>query len=184
MSAALAHLESLRQWLSHSLAAIFREAIAIEQPAGSSPTWLQACQFHGVPPLSDAERDEVRRAQSPLRGAPVMELSQMVTSVVRQAHQSLRAVVRDDSPAVESALEKLKMLLDRTEREAVDAYKRAVLPKRQGMFANVLAHHDAGASTAFSGGAHTLLCGTCGAPRLNDRDFNCPFCGNHMANVT
>lgn len=182
MSHALAHLDALRQWLAQSLAAIFREAFAIEQPAGSSPNWLQACQFHGVPPLSDAERDEVRRAQSPLRGAPVMELSQMVGSVLRQARRSLHAVPPDDSPAAESAHEKLRMLLDRSEREVVDAYKRAVLPKRQGMFANVRAHHVAGAS--FAGGSHTLCCGNCGAPRLAERDFNCPFCGNHMANVT
>src|SRR5690606_30536075 len=121
-----------------------------------------------------------RRLQQPLRGAPVMELSQMIASLVAQGRRSLHAVPLDGSPAAESALEQLRMLLDRTEREAVEAYKRAVLPKRQGMFGNVLAHHKAGPA-ATAPGAHIFCCRTCGAPRLTERDFNCPFCGNHMA---
>lgn len=181
MSASLAHLNALRGWLAQNAAAIFREALAIDEPAGSSPGWQAACQYHGVPISSDQERGEIRRLQQPLRGAPVMELSQMVASLVRQARRSLHAVPHDGSPAVESTLEQLRMLLDRTEREAVEAYKRAVLPKRQGMFGNVLAHHQAGATATAAPSAHIFCCRTCGAPRLAERDFNCPFCGNHMA---
>jgi rubrerythrin len=181
VSASLSHLQALRSWLSHSAAAIFREALAIDEPAGSSPAWQQACQFHGVAVLTQQEREEIRRHQQPLRGAPVMELAQMLTSLVRQARGSLHAVPQDGSPAAESALDQLRILLDRMEREAVEAYKRAVLPKRQGMFGNVLAHHKEGAAPAFAPTTHILSCRTCGAPRLNDRDFNCPFCGNHMA---
>ena len=182
MSASLTHLQALRSWFAQSLAAIFREALAIDEPAGCTPAWQQACVYHSVPIMSDEEREQVRRLQKPLRGAAVMELSQMVTSVVRQARGSLHAVPNDGSQAAETALDQLRMLLDRTEREAVEAYKRAVLPKRQGMFGNVLAHHDDSASSPVAvPSTHTLCCRTCGAPRLNDQDFNCPFCGNHLA---
>ena len=181
MSAYLSHLHSLRHWLTSSLAAVFREALAIEQPAGSSPGWLAACQYHRIAPIDEAERETIRRGQKPLRGAPVMELSQMVTSVVRQARQTLHAVPSYGSPAGESALEQLRILLDRVDREVVEAYKLAVLPKRQGMFGNVLAHHQESSTPSAAPSAHVFTCRTCGAPRLSPRDFNCPFCGNHMA---
>src|SRR5690606_28744355 len=68
VSASLAHLNALRGWLTQNAAAIFREALAIEEPAGSSPSWQQACHYHGVPISSDQEREEIRRLQQPLRG--------------------------------------------------------------------------------------------------------------------
>src|SRR5690606_26994240 len=71
VSASLAHLNALRGWLAQNAAAIFREALAIDEPAGSSPGWQAACDYHGVPISSDQERGEIRRLQQPLRGAPV-----------------------------------------------------------------------------------------------------------------
>jgi rubrerythrin len=182
VSASLTHLQALRAWFAQNMAAIFREALAIDEPAGHSPAWQQACAYHQVPLMSDEEREQVRRLQKPIRGAAVMELSQMVSSVVRQARSSLHAVPNDGSQEAETALDQLRQLLDRSEQQSVDAYKRAVLPKRKGMFGNVLAHHDDDAPAAMATpSTHTLCCRTCGAPRLNDQDFNCPFCGNHMA---
>jgi hypothetical protein len=177
---ALGHLEALQRWIAQSIAGVFREALAIEDPAGSSPGWQTLCAQMGVPPLDADEREQVRAAQKPLRGAPILELAEVMKVVVRQARKSLALVDSSQGGAVESGYEKLRMLLDRTERECVDAYKRAVLPRRRGMFDHVLDHQSK--TPAFAGGTHILCCRTCGAPQLLEREFVCPFCGNHVAN--
>ncbi len=111
-----------------------------------------------------------------------MEVAQVISAIVDQAKVSLGHVDPTGvSPELASVHDKLRRLIERTEREVVEAYKRAVLPKRVGMFANALAHHDASAAPAGAPSAHALLCMTCGAPRLSDADFSCPFCNQHMA---
>ena len=175
------HLAQLRQWFVQSIAWAFKEAAAVELGAGSSPGWAQVLAQYEVAEISDEERGQVRAAQRPLRGAPVMELHAVVGAVIQRARTSLFSVDLDGaSPEVESSHERLRMLLERTEGELIIAYKRAVLPRRQGMFGNVMAHH---ASDAASVGptAHSLTCNHCGAPRLSDADFQCPYCGQHMA---
>lgn len=174
-----AELDQLHGWLARAIGAAFCEAVAVAEPAGSSPAWARACAEHGVPVISEQARAEVRRAQRPLRGAPVMELAQVVTAIVRAARARLEHIWVA-SPAETSRRDKLRLLLDRADREVIEAYKRVVLPRRAGMFANVLAHHG-GAPAAAAPSADVLLCQTCGGPRLGERDLVCGFCGNHMA---
>jgi hypothetical protein len=174
-----AELEQLHGWLARAIGAAFCEALAVSEPAGSSPAWARTCAEHGVAAISEQARVEVRRAQRPLRGAPVMELAQVVTAIVRAARAHLEHVLVS-GPAETSRRDKLKRLLDRADREVIEAYKRVVLPRRAGMFANVLAHHG-GAPAAAAPSAEVLLCQTCGGPRLGERDLECAFCGNHMA---
>ena len=50
---ALADLEALRRWLAQSLAAVLREAMAVEEPAGTSPGWQHACAHFQVPSIDD-----------------------------------------------------------------------------------------------------------------------------------
>lgn len=177
-----AELEQLHAWFARAIGAAFCEALAIPEPAGGSPAWARACDEHGVPLISEQARAEVRAAQRPIRGAPVMELAQVVTAIVgaTRAHLEHVAVA---APAEIARRDGLRRLLERADREVIEAYKRVVLPRRAGMFANVLAHHDASARAPALGvpGADALLCQTCGAPRLGDRDLECAFCGNHMA---
>jgi hypothetical protein len=175
----LQHLEQLRGWIIQSVSGVFQQALAIDEPAGTSTGWQALCGHMGVPLMDASARQQARAAQNPHRGAPVMEVAQVMTAVVRQARKSLALVDAHQGGAVESTHEKLRMLLDRTERESVDAYKRAVLPKRRGMFDHVLDHKQD--APAFAGGAHILCCKTCGAPLLQEREFTCPFCGNHVS---
>lgn len=183
MSAQHQHLEQLRTWFSQTIGRAYQTAWGVAEPAGATAEWQQICAYFGVPLLSDQERGEVRAAQRPTRGAAVMELSQVISAIVRQARVSLMSVDTSEAhPNTQSLQEQLRMLFERTERETVDAYKRAVLPQRVGMFGNVMAHHDGAAKQHTDAIAHSLLCRTCGAPRLNTTDFICPFCNQHMAN--
>ena len=68
----------------------------------------------------------------------------------------------------------------RSPDQVAQAYRKLVVPKRGGMFANVLAHHDASAPKPRTGAvAHALRCTTCGAPRIRE-GYDCPFCDNAM----
>lgn len=184
MTPRLQHLVQLRQWFSQSVAWIFREATSVAEPAGGSPGWGQVLATYEVSAISDPERQQVRAAQRPERGAPVMEVHAVVTTVARRARGALKGIdMWDAPPDEESHFDQSMMLIERTERELIAAYKQAVLPKRQGgMFANVMASQRPAASAADAGPrAHSLTCVHCGAPRLSDKDFECPYCGNHMA---
>ena len=183
MTPRLQHLEQIRQWFVLTISRVFQDATAIEEGAGGSPAWSQDCATFEVRLLSDEERQQVRAAQRPLRGAPVMELHGVVTELARRARVALAAVdLYDASPEEESLQERTLLLVERTERDLITAYKKAVLPKRQGgMFGNVMANHNPGAAAGTGPRAHSLLCMHCGAPRLSDQDFECPYCGQHMA---
>ncbi len=184
MTPLLQHLVQLRQWFSQSVTWIFREATAVTEPAGGSPGWAQVLATYEVAAISDQERQQVRAAQRPERGAPVMEVHAVITAVARRARAALKGLdMWDAPPDEESHLDQSMMLIERTERELITAYKLAVLPKRQGgMFGNVMANHDPAGAAATSGPrAHSLTCVHCGAPRLSEQDFECPYCGNHMA---
>ncbi len=157
--------------------------MSIEEGAGSSPGWGQVCTYFGVPLISDEERGQVRAAQRPIRGAPVMEVHSVVGVVVQRARVSLNGVSLDEAPPeVEMFYEQLRLLFERTERELIAAYRRAVLPQRHGMFGNVMAHHDPSGTAPAGPRAYSLTCRHCGAPRLSDEDFECPYCGQNMAN--
>jgi hypothetical protein len=175
----LEHLQALRRWICQSVGGVFHEAADVVEPAGTSPGWQALCARMGVSAIDDAERAQVRAAQKPLRGVPVMEFAAVMKAVVHQARQSLAMVNPHAGGVVESTYEQVRIMLDRTERESVAAYKRAVLPKPRGMFDHVL---DSKSQTpAFAGGANILYCRTCGAPQLQEREVVCPFCGNHVS---
>jgi len=174
-------LEELGDWFARSIRTVFETAYAIEEPAGVSDAWRAVCEQHGVTPIDDEERQQVRAAQRPLRGAPVMEMVPIVSEICRQGRVALNRIdVWEEGQEAKTLHERLGNLFGRTDRELVGAYKKAVLPKPGGMFANVLASHDPSKKTKGGASAHSLRCKTCGAPRLNDEDFTCAFCDNPM----
>jgi hypothetical protein len=79
--------------------------------------------------------------------------------------------------------DRLDRLIDRIENELSVSYRAEVLPKRQGMFGNVMMHHDPNqkAGKWDKARAHVFKCKTCGGPRLKASDTICPYCDNPMA---
>ncbi|MCD6499635.1 MAG: hypothetical protein J7M25_15195 [Deltaproteobacteria bacterium] len=165
---------------SERIREVFQKAREVDQPAGTTPGWARFCERYGVSALSDEERQEVLRAQNPTRGAAVMEFFDLVhrlcTDHRARVRQTCRGVDDDD---VERQCRRLLNLVERTERELVDAYRRAVLPPRQGMFANVFAGAS-GASARPGPSSAALTCRHCGAPRLSVDDLECAYCGQKM----
>ncbi len=183
MTSDLQALNLLHQQLREQVTRIFTTAYAIEQGAGLSPAWVQLCQEYGVTPLDDQQRRETWAALRPLRGAAVAEFKDTVAAAVASIRKPLRKLERNLLPEpVQRSAESLAKLLERTEHELVTAYRGAVLPKSGGMFANVFAaNRQTGPA---QGEAQALTCLQCGAPRLNTRDFNCAYCGQHIFGVS
>lgn len=181
-NAAAARLTQLHDWHRTAITEAFNTAYAVEQGAAMTPEWQALLTRYEVPPLSDEERHQVQTAQRPLRGAAVMEFLSVVQIIVKNTRIAVKQVkVFNEPDAVEKQHERLLRLLERTERELVNAYKGAVLPKAQGMFANVFHGHDPQAAARYkSAGARTLTCRGCGAPRLSEKDFDCAYCGQKL----
>lgn len=173
----------LQRMLGEEVARAFDAAYDIEEPAGSSEAWHATCARWGVAPIGEVERAEVRSALRPLRGAAIPEVQAVAEELAREVRVEARRVSTFDVPRdVEAAHEKLLRACDRMPADVVAAYRAAVLPKRQGMFGNVMKHHDPAQKSRYeSPTAHAMRCTTCGAPRLSAQGFECEFCGGHMA---
>ena len=182
MSTRLERVRSDGEALQRFLAETFDTAYAIDEPAGSSSAWESVCARWSVTMLPMVEREQIRAGQRPLRGAPIVEVREVVVAIVFAARHSLRTVDTFDDDAADAEKDRLLRLTQRAESELVDAYSRAVLPKRRGMFANATAHVAPGPAAApQTAAAHSLRCRHCGAPRFSDKDFECVFCGQQMA---
>ncbi len=180
----LERVETLGAQLKTAIAQVFDCAITIEEGAGTSHQWQALCAHWGVHSVSEQEREEIRVAQKPERGAPVMEVGAVIEAIVKWARiEAKRIDTWDDPHEVRVAHEKLSRLVDRIADELGASYRNLVLPPRRGMFGNVLAHHDAAAKKNAweKAHAHTMRCRHCGAPRLRDADLTCAFCDQSMA---
>ncbi len=159
----------------------FDVAYAIEEPAGTSDAWDAICARFAIERLEPSQRPGVLATQRPHRGAPVFELHNVAKTIEAQSRRALKKIDVWDAPGpVERAHESLRRFIERMPDELLSAYKKAVLPERKGMFANVLTHQTAGKGQPTGGSAHALRCTTCGAPRLDAESFECGFCGNDM----
>jgi len=173
-------LAGLWNEFSGQISKIFLVAREVDEPAGTSSAWAGLCERYGVRAISDEERQEVLRAQNPTRGAAVVEFFDVVHRICADHRALVRRTCRGvDDDEVDRQCRRLANLVERTERELVEAYRRAVLPPRQGMFANVFAG-SSGASARSGPSAATLTCRHCGAPRLSVDDLECAYCGQKM----
>ncbi len=161
----------------------YKAAYEVDEPAGSSPAWQALCAQYGVEPISDTERAQVVAAQKPLRGAPAMELVELVKAICREHRVQLKKVDTWDASGVADARHGALMnLIDRTDKELLTAYRGEVLPKPAGMFGNVFATPSTTAASAHqTSTASAITCKACGGPRLSPNDYTCAYCGNQYA---
>lgn len=178
-------VEQVSQSLSDGITQIFDTAMSVDDPAGTNAEWDALRAHYGVDAISDEEREQVRAAQRPTRGAALMELSQTVKSLCFWARREAKRIdvdIIDDPPELRVLHARLVSLVDRVDDELDAAYRAAVLPARQGMFGNVLKHHDPNAPKPkwHKSQAMTFKCKNCGAPKLSKSDTECPFCGKPL----
>ncbi len=181
MSELIERLQQLRQWFAASVGEAFREANAIAEPAGTSPSWQAVCARNGVPIVSEQEREQIRNGQRPTRGAPLMEFQQVVAMIVRNARYHLASLRNVHNDEADRLHDQIRRAIEEAESDMLRAYQNAVLPKRKGgMFANATAHVTSGIAAAAAPGSTALTCRHCGAPQLEAGAFDCKYCGNRM----
>jgi hypothetical protein len=182
MSPTLQTIVELRREFRTSVSEAFDAALAIDEPAGTSPVWEALCRRHGVSLISDTERREVVAAQRPVCGAPFMEFRLVVESIVRATRPRARALwnITSSDHEVRTQGERLVRSLDRAEAELGAVYKSAVLPKPAGMFANAMSLAGSAPQQKARQLVSTLKCKNCGAPRMKTADFVCQFCDQSM----
>jgi hypothetical protein len=174
-------LQRLSGFLGSSLGEVYASASAVDEPAGSSPSWDMVRAKWGVTPLSEEERTQIRAGTRPTRGAPVMEVQAVVSAIVARARYELGAVrTAAYHYDLDRPFDHLRRAVEEGENDVMSAYRTLVLPKRGGMFANATAHAS-GAPKPQGAASAVLLCRTCGAPQLKAEDFMCKYCGNRMA---
>jgi hypothetical protein len=183
MSQLVEQLHQLRAWFAGSIGEAFREANAIAEPAGSSPSWAAVCARNGVSLVDAAEREQIRNGQRPTRGAPLMEFQQVVSVIVRNARYHLASLRNVHNDEADRLHDQIRIAIEDAESEMLRAYQKAILPARKGgMFANATAHATGTPSyaAAASPGSTALTCRHCGAPQLQAGAFDCKYCGNRM----
>ncbi len=173
-------LDTIWVQLRTDIAQAFDAAYSVEEPAGLSSDWQAQCTRWGVEHISEQERQQVRAAQKPLRGAAVMELLGVIKAIVtRHRIEAKKIDTWEAQSAVDARRNRLLSLLDRTDDELITAYRTAVLPRPGGMFAHALA--GASPRPAQTGPSTTTLsCRGCGAPRLSPRDLICAYCDQQL----
>jgi hypothetical protein len=176
-------LSELEAWLGGTVGRAYAAALAIDEPAGTSPAWEAMLEQCKVDPLPADARRRTATATGLLRGASPEELHLVLERIVKRGNKKLAAL---DVPVThEQAFrrwDRLRGLLFRLRDETLAAYRKQVLPV-QGMFAHARA--AAAASAAQTGGqpaaprveAFVLLCSGCGAPRLKPTSSECEYCG-------
>ena len=180
MSQLVQQLLQMRYWFATSVGEAFREANAIAEPAGTSPSWEAICARHGVATIGTEERAQIRNGQRPTRGAPLMEFQQVVSVIVRNARYHLASLRNVHNDEADRLHDQLRIAIEDAENEMLRAYQKAVLPARKGgMFANVTAHVS-NAAPAASPATTALTCRQCGAPQLQAGAVDCKYCGNRM----
>lgn len=84
---------------------------------------------------------------------------------------------------IDSGYTNINNLIDPLLEKTIKKYKATVIPKK-AMFGNIKKRakdkKENAASKQKSG--FVLKCNSCGAPRLNEADFICSFCGNKFGN--
>lgn len=178
-------LDSLQSWLGKEVGEAFVAAMEIGVPCGSSARWQGILQGAGVSPSPADQNERAAKSSGQLRGAPPDEFYEVLGKIVSRAEERIRLISPEEA-SQERRWERLRGVIGRLREETIAAYRKRVMPKRQGgMFGAAMAAAKAKAGTpvaaARQGEAFVMRCDTCGAPRLKDDVFVCEYCDTPYA---
>lgn len=174
----------LENWLGRAVGDALSCALAIDQPAGMSNAWLETLNGWGVTPQTDEQRRQTAAATRLVRGAPVDELYEVLELIVRRGRAYFDQIRCPDDSVGMRRHERLQRRLADVRDQAVAFYRKHVIPPPKSMFANAMAAaQDGNNQWAVREQPVILRCVGCGAPRMDDRHFECEFCGGHLGHT-
>ncbi len=161
-------------WLDQQAARVLDAASACP-PLGDS-RWDALLRELGVTPLSQDERQK-HFTEGPKRrgGAAPIEVRLALTAIHDRARESWQKMdIGDDERRL---AHRLSSFVD----EGVREYLKRVAPAitTSSIFANARATTPVYATSA--GGLSQMKCDSCGAPRKNEGDLTCVYCGGKVS---
>ena len=177
MSSKLDHFE---HWLGGSVGEVLEEALAIPEPAGTSPRWIELLARFGVSSVPDEDRKRAVASTGQTFGASADEVYRVLTNLVEAGEKRLWDLDDGLDPAESRRWQSLRSLMGRIRNETVNAFRQRVIPKR-GMFAQAMS--AAGSSQKPNSAKRetfVLRCKNCGAPRISENHFTCEYCGQSL----
>lgn len=173
-------LAALESWLGRAVGDAIETALAVDEPVGTSQTWLQLLAQYDCTPMSVDERKRVAAATSVTRGAPIEELYDVLEKIAKQGSGELESIEYPDDNAAARQWSRLQVRIGDLRDTTVAAYRKRVVPKKS-MFAAAMAAAQRGTETVDrQEQAFILRCKNCAAPRLNPTKFECDYCGEHF----
>jgi hypothetical protein len=162
------------EWLEQQAARVLDTASACP-PAGDQ-NWDGLLREYGIRPLSQEERQQ-HFTDGPKRrgGAAPIEVRLALKAIHDKAHASWRTM--DIGDGERQLAQRLSSFVDENMRE----YLKRVAPAitTSSIFANARATTPVYATAA--GGLGQMKCAACGAPRKNEGDLICVYCGGNVS---
>lgn len=175
-------LDRLEAWFGRSVGDVMAIALAVTEPAGSSPVWIEVLTYWGVRPISAEARAHAVRATGITRGAPIDELYDVLEALTGRSRGHLEGIDWPTEGPARFQWERLRTRIDDSRDRAIAWYRKEVLPARSGgMFANAMAAAQRSAPMPEQKAQPVMLrCHNCGAPRMDATGLDCEFCGHHL----
>jgi len=162
------------KWIEEQAARVLDTASA--SPPLGDPSWDGLLREYGVRPLSQEERQQ-HVTEGPKRrgGAAPIEVRLALQAIHDKAHASWKQMDIDDDER--RLAQKLSSFVD----ENMRAYLGRVAPAitTASIFANARATTQVYATAG--GGLGQMKCAACGAPRKNEGDLDCVYCGGKVS---
>ena len=173
-------LAALESWLGHAVGDAIETALAVEEPVGTSPAWLQLLARYDCTPMAVDERQRIATTTDVKPGAPIQELYDVLERIASQGEVEFKAIEYPDDNAAGRRWSRLQLRIGDLRDTTMAAYRKLVVPKKS-MFAAAMASAQRGTDTAERyEQASILRCKNCAAPRLNPTHFECDYCGEHF----
>ena len=172
-------------WLGRAVGDAISLALAVPEPAGSTPEWAALVSAYGCRPSTDDERRQLVVVTGPTFGAPAGEVQRVLDAIAVLGITELKSLDHPDDNALARRYDRLARALDDLQRDALPHYRNRVVPRRSMFGASIAAARaragEGGASPDVGNRqAFILRCTTCGGPRLDEALFECAFCGAHL----
>ena len=162
------------EWVEQQAARVLDTASACP-PAGDQ-NWDALLREYGIRPLSQEERQQ-HFTEGPKRrgGAAPIEVRLALQAIHDKAYASWRSM--DIGGEERQLAQKLSSFVDENMRE----YLKRVAPAitTSSIFANARATTQVYATAG--GGLGQMKCASCGAPRKNEGDLSCVYCGGKVS---
>lgn len=169
-----AMLQELWTRTAQAILEVIDAGLEVEPAGGLTDRWREVLERHRVEPLGESTRFERARLDGQAKGAPFDEIRALTAKISEEA---LAEVAKLDP----THLEPFRAGLGKLGEETLARFVQNAKDRPKGMFG--FAKQAAGKhqyAKYEKGTTYVLQCRQCGAPRFQDDNLDCGFCGGKV----